>query len=320
MYDNVFLIYALHSPYTTIIILSKRRRIILHKHHLCTFLECQHLVRGIAIFRENAIDFSLEVERRRLKLRQLTVIIMVSHGVMSCQSDIALVCIRMEIRMKPSVQLLHIFSRRTPFSHMVQEMKKANILLSVNVFEFYGDVGYLRKCMTSKEIRGRIMRLQHAGILLSYYRSELLEVAHHEQLNATKGLHGVLEATQHRVNRIQKVASNHTDFIDNEEVKRSDDVPFFLRYPIFSLDNGIWNIRRKGQLKERMNGHSTRIDSCNTCRCNHNQPLLAFLHYASKECSLTRSGLSRKEYARTCMFHKLPSLLKFDIRLHHVSH
>ena len=320
MYDNVFLIYALHSPYTTIIILPKRRRIILHKHHLCTLFKGQHLVRGIAIFWKNALDFSLEVERRRLKLRQLAVIIMVSHGVMSCQSDITLVCIRTEIRMKSSVQLLHIFSRRTPYSYMIQKVKKAYILLSINVFEFYSDVRNLRKCMTSKEIRGRIMRLQHAGILLSYYRSELLEVAHHEQLNATKGFHRVLEATQHRVNRIQKVASNHTDFIDNEKVKRSNDIPFLLRNSIFSLDYGVWNIRRKGQLEERMNGYSTRIDSCNACRCNHNQPLLTLLHNLSKECSLTRSGLSRKEYARTCMFHKLPSLLKFDIRLHHVSH
>ena len=320
MYDDIFLIYALHSAYTTIIILPKRRRIILHKHHLCTLFKGQHLVRGIAIFWKNALDFSLEVERRRLKLRQLAVIIMVSHSVMCRQTNVTFFIIGVEIRMKSSVQLLHIFSRRTPYSHMIQEVKKANILLSINVFEFYSDVRNLRKCMTSEEIRGRIIRFQHNSIFLGYYRSKLLKVAHHEQLNATKGLQRVLEATQHRVNRIQKVASNHTDFIDNEKVKRFNNIPFLLRNSIFSLDYGVWNIRRKGQLKERMNGYSTRIDSCNTCRCNHNQPLLAFLHYVSKECSLTRSGLSRKENARPCMFHKLPSLLKFDIRLHHVSH
>ena len=216
---------------------------------------------------------------------------------------------RAEVWVVTCVQSLHVFSRRTAFAHVVQDVKKGVVLLPIHVFESYCHVRYLRKCMTSEEIRGGIVRLQHVCIFVGYDGSELLKVAYHEQLYATKGLRRVLKATQYRVDCIQKVAAYHTDFIDDEQVERLDDIPFLLGYTVFSLDNGIWNVRRKGQLKERMNGHTTRIDGRNARGCNDNKPLFALFHDAFEERGLACSGLSRKENARSRVFHKLPSLL-----------
>ena len=147
--------------------------------------------------------------------------------------------------------------------------------------------------MTSEEVWRRIIRSQHVRILLSYYGSELLKVTHHQQLYASKWFHWILKATQHGINGIQKVTPYHTNLIDNKQVKRSNDVAFLLRYAILSFDYSVRNVGRERQLKERMNGHSTCIDGCNACRRNHNQALLTLLYNAFKECSLTRSGLTR---------------------------
>ena len=147
-------------------------------------------------------------------------------------------------------------------------------------------------------------------------RRELLEVADKEQLYATKGLGVVAETSQYRVDGVEHIAPHHRDLVDDEQVERADDLPLLLAEVEAALDMSVGHERGEGQLEERMDRDSTRIDGSHTRRRHYHQSLAALLFEGPKKGSLSRTRLSCEEDTVPRVLYKLPGCPELVIFLH----
>ena len=203
------------------------------------------------------------------QLGEFAVVIVVCQTVMSGQTDIAFARFGNEGGVIAAVQRGEVISRRTSLTHMVKDIKKSRIFLTIHLIQLDGYIIYLRQSLRTEEIRGVVIRPEQHLVLRCHHWRQLLQIANHHQLHPTKGLVSVAITTQHRVDGIEQVTPDHRDFIDNQQVERGDNSPFLLAKVELTLDVGIRHIRRKGQLEKRVDSDSSCIDGSHTCRCHH---------------------------------------------------
>ena len=104
--------------------------------------------------------------------------------------------------------------------------------------------------MTAKEIWSRVVLAEQIGLLVSHDRSELLQVADHQELHAAERSGSVAESSQHGIHCIQKVASHHTDLIYHKDIYRAYDAALFFAERKLGFYLGAGNEGVKRQLKE----------------------------------------------------------------------
>ncbi len=81
------------------------------------------------------------------------------------------------------VKQLEIFLCKSVFPDMVQQGHEAQILLTVDFSEFDCHIRDLCQCTASEKIWGVIIGAQQCLVLRGDNRSQLLQVAYHEQLH-----------------------------------------------------------------------------------------------------------------------------------------
>ena len=199
---------------------------------------------------------------------------------------------------------------------MVEQLDEGVVLLAVHLVELDGDVCCLCESLGAEEIGGVIVRIEQCFILRSHHGSKLLQVADHEQLNTAKGQVTVAETSQHCVYGIEQVTAHHGDLVDDEQVEGCDDAALVTAEVEFALDTGIWYEGGEGQLEKRVDGDTTCIDGCDTCRGNDNRPLARPLHHCFQKSGFSCSCLSCEKNAPACVFHKLPGGAQFFVVLH----
>ena len=136
--------------------------------------------------------------------------------------------------------------------------------MAVDLFQLDGSVGSFFQSAASEEIRRVIIAAQHIPFCFFHYGSKLLQVAYHQQLYASEGFVPVPIPTEYGVDGIQQICPHHTYFINNQQIHASDDVNLFFAEPemfLFGIERGIGDERCEWQLKEGVDGNTSRIDS-----------------------------------------------------------
>ena len=135
--------------------------------------------------------------------------------------------------------------------------------------EFHAYIRVLLQHMTVEEIHRLIIILEQFPFVLSRHRRQLLYVAYHQKLHASKCLVAATHFSQHCVDSIEEVGTHHTYLIDDEEVEAT----YYLQFRLAQLHVRqerqrltIRDDRSEGQLEKRVYRHAARIDSCHPSR------------------------------------------------------
>ena len=241
---------------------------------------------------------------------------MVGHPVVRGEADVSIVLLWKESRHIPAVELLEVSVGGLPVSDMVEDVDERVVLLTINLFQLNGEVVGLRQCFRPEEIGSVVKRREYLFILRCHHGGELLQVANHEQLDASEGFEMVAEAPQHMVDGVEQVAAHHGNLVDDEQVERCDDASLLLAEvkPVF--DVGIGNKRCEWQLEERVDGDPSCIDGRHPCWRHDNGSLSGAFHNGLEEGCLSCSGLSRKEDALPGVFHQFPCDAQLAVSFH----
>ena len=104
------------------------------------------------------------------------------------------------------------------------------------------------------------------------YRSQLLKIANHEQLDAAEGFVAILITPQDIVYGIQQVTAHHGNLIDDQQVKGAENAELLFRKSVaFALGYlPAGKIESGCNLEEGMDCGAAGIDGSYTCRRQHN--------------------------------------------------
>ena len=136
-----------------------------------------------------------------------------------------------------------------------------------------GHVVDLLQGLRAEEVRRVVEGLEYLLVFGRDDGRELCQVTNHEELHPAKRFAMLTETTQHGIDGVEQVRANHRDFINDEQVHRSDNLALLLAEVELALDLGARHVRREGQLEEGMNGDTACIDGCHASRSDHNRPL-----------------------------------------------
>ena len=174
--------------------------------------------------------------------------------------------------------------------------------------------------LAGEEIGCVVILAQHPLLMVGHHGSQLMQIAYHEQLHASKGQIMLAVSPEHGIDGIEQIAPHHTDFVYHQEVDRADDFAlqgakliFFL---LITSEGSAWEIRRQGQLEERMNRHATRIDGSDTGWSQHHHSFRRLLLELFQESSLSCSRFTCKKQVSTCFFNNVPCQDGFFVHFH----
>ena len=244
---------------------------------------------------------------------QFIVVVAVGHAVVSGQPDISFFSFWYEHRLAAGVETGEVLGCRHAVAHMVEDVDKRLILLTVDMGELYGDVACLLKRMTAKEIRSIVVRTQQLLVARRDHGCELVKVTDHQQLHTAKGPCRITVSSQHIVDGIEQVAAHHGDLVDDQHVERADDAPFLLAKVIAVLKCSARHIGRERQLEKAVDGHSTCVDGRHAGRCHDDDALGGMLLQRLEEGSLTRSGLSGEKDADAGVLSEFPCVAQLFV-------
>ena len=202
--------------------------------------------------------------------------------------------------------------------YLVEKRHKPLVLLTIDGLQFYGEIACLLQRLARKKERSVVILAQHTFLMFCHYGSQLLQVAYHEQLNAAKGQIVLTITAHHRVDGIKQVAAHHTDLVDDQEIHRTNDVSLHLAElkPLLltTSECSTRKIRRKGQLKEGMNGHTTGIDGSDSCRSqDHHTLWRPALEFLQEGCL---SSLTCKKQIGTRLLYNVPGFQGLLVHFH----
>ena len=136
-----------------------------------------------------------------------------------------------------------------------------------------GDVVDLLQSLRAEEVRRVVEGLEYHFVFGRDDGCELCQVTNHEELHPAKRFAMLAETTQHGIDGIEQVRAYHRDFIDNEQVHRSDNLALLLAEVELAFHLGPRHVRREGQLEEGMDGDAACVDGCHASRSDHDRPL-----------------------------------------------
>ena len=235
---------------------------------------------------------------------------------MSGKSDVALIGRWMEVVDAPLVQSFKVCGGHLTFANMVQNIYERSVLLSVNLFQFDGDILCLPQGIRTEEVRRVVVGFQQCLVGGCHHGGELLEVAYQQQLDTSEGSSGVAEATHDIIYCVEQVASHHRHLVDDQQVECAQQFLLLFREIVPLPVTRLWNVWRQRQLEERVDGLPTSINGGNTRRCHHHHSFWRPLLHLFEECCLACSCLSCQENAHSGVLNEVPCQLQFGVVLH----
>ena len=202
------------------------------------------------------------------------------------------------------------------FTHLVEDRDKSVVLLAVDMLQLDSDIVDACEGFGPEEIRGVVIGPQHLLIVGCHHGGELRQVAYHEKLHATKRQVVVAETAQHAVDGIKQVGTHHGYLVDDEQVDGSENLSFLTAEIELALHLRAGHEGSEGQLEERMDGDTARIDGCHTRGSDDDGPFARFLHHGLQECRLARASLTSKKNAPAGVLHEVPCQAQLIIALH----
>ena len=310
-------IYGAHDAQLAVIV-ARALRVVLEKHHLTSLLEHELLLGWVGRLGEGARHIGPKGEANTLEGIHAFLIVAVGRSVVGGEADGTINKLRTGLRMTVCEQLAVVHTTIQPckalrgesvLAHFVEDIDKGAVGLTIHVRELYGHMLRLLQGMTAEEVGRMVILAQEAPLTILHHRSQLAEVANHEQLHPSEGAVAILVKTQYGINLVEKVGTHHGDLINDEQVERTDDVLLLLTEPILlilRIERASRDVGRQRELKERVYGDTARIDGRHTCGCYHHHTLRRTLLEAAQEGGLARACLAREEHIHSRALHKLP--------------
>ena len=173
---------------------------------------------------------------------------------MGHQTDITLFFAGLKIGKTTTVQRFQHLRIAMVFTNTVQQIQKDSVILPVYGLKLDSAIFRLLQSQAGEEIRSIVILLQHLPLLLLHYGSQLLQIADHQQLHATKRLLVIAVTAKHLIHRIQQVGTYHADLIDHQQVHAAYYIDFLFAETetvgSIRTERTFGHIRRKGNLKE----------------------------------------------------------------------
>ena len=174
----------------------------------------------------------------------------------------------------------------------------------------------LLQSQAAEEVGRGVVLAQHRPLVLLYYRSQLAEVANHQELHSAERAVLVFVEAQHGIYLVEQVGTHHGNLVDDEEVECTDNILLLLAEAVFLIatpKRGVGDIGCQGKLEKGVYRNAASIDGCHTRRSHHNHTFgRAFLESA-QEGGFARTGLASKEDVDPCALYKLPRKVKFGV-------
>ena len=297
-------------------------RVVLHEHDLRSLLEGQLHVGGERSLGEFAFGFGEEGEGFARQFCEFLVVDPAGLPVVGHEADEAVARLRLESGDVSAVQRLKRRDVAAVVAYAVEQAEEAGVVLAVDGLQLDGAVFALPERTAGEEVRGVVIFFEQLPFVVLDYGRELLQVAYHQHLYAAERPVASAVAAQHIVHRVQKVGSDHADLVDHEQVDAANDVDLVLSEMIvvFRLSTraeaGLGNIRREGELEERVYGHAACVHGRDSGRREHYHALRAPLLELPEEGGLPGSGLSRQKQVRARVFDEVPGEGQFGVHFH----
>ena len=296
--------------------------VVLHEHDLRSLLEGQFHVGGERRFGELAFGFGDEGEGISRQFSEFLVVDLPGLPVVGHEADEAVAGMRPESGYVSAVQRLKRRVVAAVVAYAVEQVEEAGVALAVDGFQLDGAVFALPERTAGEEVRGVVIFFEQLPFVVLDYGRELLQIAYHQHLHASERPVAPAVAAQHIVHRIQQVGPDHADLVDYEQVDAAYDVDLVLAEMIvvFRLsaraEAGFGNIRREGQLEERVYGHAAGVHGRDSGRREHYHALRALFPEHPEEGGLPGPGLSGQEQARARAFDEVPREGQFGVHFH----
>ena len=181
--------------------------------------------------------------------------------------------------------------------------------MTVYVCQFDGHMLCLLQGVTAEEIGRVIILAQECPFALFHHGSKLAEVTDHEQLHSSEGAMAVFVEAQHCINLVEEVGTHHRYLINNEKVERTDNILLLLTEAvllILRIERATRDIGCQRELKKRVYGDTTGIDSRHARGRYHHHALGRTLLETAQKGGLTRTCLAREEDVYSRALHQLP--------------
>ena len=127
-------------------------------------------------------------------------------------------------------------------ANLVQDFDERHILLAVDVLQLYGHIVYLLQGLGTEEVGRLVVGLQHLFVFGCHNGCQLGQVAHHEQLDTTKGLVAVAVTAQHGIDGVEQVGPDHGNLVDDEQVDGGNDFALLAAEVVLALDLGAGDV------------------------------------------------------------------------------
>ena len=154
------------------------------------------------------------------------------------------------------------------------------------------------------------MFLQQGPVLLFNDRWKLVQVANHQQLNTTERQAGVAVGSQDLIDGIEHIGTDHTDFVDDQEIKGTNDVYLLTRQAMgvaLLVATGARYVQSERKLEKRVDRHATGVDCGNSGRRDHHHLFHPVGLNRVQESRLATTGLTRQEKASIRIANKVES-------------
>ena len=231
---------------------------------------------------------------------------------MGDQTDISFLFPRLEAGEIAAVQRFQHLRVAMVLTDAVQQLQEVSVILPVYGLKLDGAIFRLLQRAAGEEIGSVVVLAEHLPFLVFHHGSQLLQVANHQQLHTAKRFVGVAVAAEHFIYRIQQVGAYHTDFINHQQVHAAYDIDFLLTETeavaclSIRAERAFGHIRRKRNLKERMDGNTSGIDSRYAGGRNDYHTFGTFLLKLAQKSSFTGSGFACQKKMSACAFDELP--------------
>ena len=210
------------------------------------------------------------------------------------QRDVGIFNVRLEAGDVTTVESFEHMGIDLVVSDFIEQVDEAAIRLTEDLLQFDGHhIGSLEG-ETAEEVRRYVVRPQKFPVFRLDDRRQLVQVADHEQLNAAESARVVTVAAKHVVHGIEQVCPHHADLVDHEQVKRAEQLDFVAgKAPlVVDLPRRAGKVQPHGQLKKRMQRHTSGVNGGDTGRCGNDHPLRAFFLDLVQERGLACAGLT----------------------------
>ena len=168
------------------------------------------------------------------------------------------------------------------------------------------------QCCTAEEVGRVVIIAQELPFRPLNHRSQLVQVADHQQLHTAKGQFGATVATQHTVHAIEQIRPYHADLVDNQQVKAFDDILFFLTEPVLAgVGLATRDERPERHLKKRVESYPAGVDCRNPGGCGDYQPFVALFFNGLQKRGLTGASLTGEKNRAVGVLDKFFSQLQF---------